>query len=153
MPGRPLPAEAAAACRGLGAEQVELGCSNSSPAPHVTRKRLMADVLVLGTGCCWIPGENGFSRSPRFRISLQPGSLGRREPETGRWQGHVPPGEQLGVETVVRMSGSPGACSEDRTPHLIVTSWPPGDGGILRYQWKAAVPVGRCAPLRARDHG
>ena len=31
-------AEAAAVCRGLGLEQVELGCGNWSPAPHVDLK-------------------------------------------------------------------------------------------------------------------
>ena len=36
-------AEAAAVCRGLGLEQVELGCGNWSPAPHVDLKRLTAD--------------------------------------------------------------------------------------------------------------
>ena len=35
-------AEAAAVCRGLGLEQVELGCGNWSPAPHVDLKGLTA---------------------------------------------------------------------------------------------------------------
>ena len=36
-------AEAAAVCRGLGLEQVELGCGNWSPAPHVDLKGLTAE--------------------------------------------------------------------------------------------------------------
>ena len=50
--------------------------------------------------------------------------------------------EQLGVETVVMMSGLPGGCPEDRTPTWIVTSWPPETEEILRYQWKAASQCG-----------
>ena len=53
-------AEAAAVCRGLGLEQVELGCGNWSPAPHVDLKGLTADA---GTGC-WILWGKTASRSP-----------------------------------------------------------------------------------------
>ena len=35
--------EAAAVCRRLGLEQVELGCGNWSPAPHVDLEKLTAD--------------------------------------------------------------------------------------------------------------
>ena len=52
-------AEAAAVCRGLGLEQVELGCGNWSPAPHVDLKALTAD----STGC-WILWGKTASRSP-----------------------------------------------------------------------------------------
>lgn len=55
-------AEAAAVCRGLGLEQVELGCGNWSPAPHVDLKGLTADP-VPGTGC-WILWGKTASRSP-----------------------------------------------------------------------------------------
>lgn len=51
------------------------------------------------------------------------------------------------------MSGLPGGCPEDRTPTWIVTSWPPETEEILRYQWKAAVPVWKALAARARDHG
>ena len=61
--------------------------------------------------------------------------------------------EQLGLDTVVMMSGLPGGCPEDRTPTWIVTSWPPETEEILRYQWKAAVPVWKALAARARDHG
>ena len=35
--------QAAAICRELGLEQVELGCGNWSPAPHVDLRTLTAD--------------------------------------------------------------------------------------------------------------
>ena len=61
--------------------------------------------------------------------------------------------EQLGLDTVVMMSGLPGGCPEDHTPTWIVTSWPPETEEILRYQWQAAVPVWKDLAARARDHG
>ena len=77
-------AEAAAVCRGLGLEQVELGCGNWSPAPHVDLKRLTADAgarhRLLDT-----LGENGLTISA-LNCSGNPLFPGRREPETGRWR-------------------------------------------------------------------
>ena len=61
--------------------------------------------------------------------------------------------EQLGLDTVVMMSGLPGGSPEDRTPTWIVTSWPPETEEILRWQWQAAVPVWKDLAARARDHG
>ena len=145
-------AEAAAVCRGLGLEQVELGCGNWSPAPHVDLKRLTADAgarhRLLDT-----LGENGLTISALNCSGnpLFPGEKGAGDRAVA--EGTFLLAEQLGVETVVMMSGLPGGCPEDRTPTWIVTSWPPETEEILRYQWKAAVPVWKALAARARDHG
>ena len=139
-------AEAAAVCRGLGLEQVELGCGNWSPAPHVDLKGLTADAgarhRLLDT-----LGENGLTISALNCSGnpLFPGEKGAGDRAVA--EGTFLLAEQLGVETVVMMSGLPGGCPEDRTPTWIVTSWPPETEEILRYQWKAAVRCGRrCRP-------
>ena len=145
-------AEAAAVCRGLGLEQVELGCGNWSPAPHVDLKGLTADAgarhRLLDT-----LGENGLTISALNCSGnpLFPGEKGAGDRAVA--EGTFLLAEQLGVETVVMMSGLPGGCPEDRTPTWIVTSWPPETEEILRYQWKAAVPVWKALAARARDHG
>ena len=145
-------AEAAAVCRGLGLEQVELGCGNWSPAPHVDLKRLTADAgarhRLLDT-----LGENGLTISALNCSGnpLFPGEKGAGDRAVA--EGTFLLAEQLGVETVVMMSGLPGGCPEDRTPTWIVTSWPPETEEILHYQWKAAVPVWKALAARARDHG
>lgn len=145
-------AEAAAVCRGLGLEQVELGCGNWSPAPHVDLKKLTADAgarrQLLDT-----LGENGLTISALNCSGnpLFPGEKGAGD--RGVAEGTFLLAEQLGVETVVMMSGLPGGCPEDRTPTWIVTSWPPETEEILRYQWEAAVPVWKALAARARDHG
>ena len=131
-------AEAAAVCRGLGLEQVELGCGNWSPAPHVDLKRLTADAgarhRLLDT-----LGENGLTISALNCSGnpLFPGEKGAGDRAVA--EGTFLLAEQLGVETVVMMSGLPGGCPEDRTPTWIVTSWPPETEEILRYQWDEAI--------------
>lgn len=144
--------QAAVICRELGLEQVELGCGNWSPAPHVNLKQLTADGdarrRLLST-----LAENGLSISALNCSGnpLFPGEKGERDRAVAADTFLL--AEQLGVETVVMMSGLPGGCREDRTPTWIVTSWPPETEEILRYQWQAAVPVWKELTARARDHG
>ena len=154
--------EAAAICRRLGLEQVELGCGNWSPAPHgcgnwspaphADLKTLTADESARRRLLDTL-GENGLTISALNCSGnpLFPGEKGARDREvaadTFRLAG------QLGVDTVVMMSGLPGGCPEDRSPTWIVTSWPPETEEILRYQWEAAVPVWRELTGLAADRG
>ena len=143
---------AAAICRELGLEQVELGCGNWSPAPHVDLKQLTADAGARRR-LLDILAENGLAISALNCSGnpLFPGEKGERDRAVAADTFLL--AEQLGLDTVVMMSGLPGGCPEDRTPTWIVTSWPPETEEILRYQWQAAVPVWRGLAARARDHG
>ena len=140
-------AEAAAVCRGLGLEQVELGCGNWSPAPHVDLKRLTADAgarhRLLDT-----LGENGLTISALNCSGnpLFPGEKGAGDRAVA--EGTFLLAEQLGVETVVMMSGLPGGCpvlppgssrpgrrrrrkssaTSGRRPSRCGRRWPPGPG-------------------------
>ena len=143
---------AAAICRELGLEQVELGCGNWSPAPHVDLKQLTADAGARRR-LLDILAENGLAISALNCSGnpLFPGEKGERDRAVAADTFLL--AEQLGLDTVVMMSGLPGGCPEDRTPTWIVTSWPPETEEILRYQWQGAVPVWRDLAARARDHG
>lgn len=143
---------AAAICRKLGLEQVELGCGNWSPAPHVDLKQLTADAGARRR-LLDILAENGLAISALNCSGnpLFPGEKGERDRAVAADTFLL--AEQLGLDTVVMMSGLPGGCPEDRTPTWIVTSWPPETEEILWYQWQAAVPVWRDLAARARDHG
>lgn len=144
--------KAAAICRNLGLEQVELGCGNWSPAPHVDLKTLTADSAARSRLLDAL-AENGLAISALNCSGnpLFPGEKGERDRAVAADTFLL--AEQLGLDTVVMMSGLPGGCPEDRTPTWIVTSWPPETEEILRYQWKAAVPVWKGLAARARDHG
>lgn len=151
FPGTTLE-EAAAHCRQLGFDQVELGCGNWSPAPHIDLDALLADsgrrvhltdtlaahdLTISALGC---------SGNPLF-----PGEKGVLDRATAEKTFTL--AEHLGLDTVVMMSGLPGGCPEDRCPSWIVTCWPPETQEILRYQWTAAVPTWRQLIRQAHDHG
>lgn len=151
FPGTTLE-EAAAHCRQLGFDQVELGCGNWSPAPHINLDALLADQgrrahltdtltahgLTLSALSC--------SGNPLF-----PGEKGAADRATVEKTFTL--AEHLGLKTVVMMSGLPGGCPEDRCPNWIVTCWPPEVQDILRYQWTVAVPTWRQLIRQAHDHG
>lgn len=145
-------AEAAGICHDLGMEQVELGCGNWSPAPHVDLDALTADagkrrelLDTLAANSLELSVLN-CSGNPLF--PGEKGAADRRVAEqTFRLSG------QLGLRTVVMMSGLPGGCPEDRMPNWMVTSWPAETWDILRYQWDVAIPQWKALSAMARDNG
>ncbi|MBE5709242.1 MAG: sugar phosphate isomerase/epimerase [Oscillibacter sp.] len=142
-------AEAAAVCRGLGLEQVELGCGNWSPAPHVDLKRLTADAgarhRLLDT-----LGENGLTISA-LNCSGNPLAFQKDWEVTEKTFRLA---KLLGVEKIVMMSGLPAGCPGDKTPVWITTSWPPETQDILDYQWnEVAIPKWKELVRMAEDCG
>ena len=134
-----LPLEQAAVkCRDLGLEQVELGCGNWSSAPHVDLDTLLtcADARRALTGTL---ADNGLTISALNCSGnpLFPGQKGRENRDVTEKTFRL--AQQLGVDTVVMMSGLPGGCPEDRSPTWIVTCWPRETVDILRYQWDEAI--------------
>lgn len=145
-------AEAAQICQELGLEQVELGCGNWSPAPHIDLDALVADggkrrkltdtlaahgltISVLNcSGNPLYPGEKGAAdRAVMEKTFLL--------------------AEQLGLRTVVMMSGLPGGCPGDAMPNWVVSSWPQATWEILDYQWGVAIPAWENIVKLANSHG
>lgn len=145
-------AEAARICEALGLEQVELGCGNWSPAPHIDldalvadsgKRRELADTLAAHGLTISVLNCSG---NPLF-----PGEKGARDRAVAEKTFTL--AEQLGLKTVVMMSGLPGGCPEDATPNWVVSSWPPETREILDYQWGVAIPAWEELVRQARGHG
>ncbi len=148
-----LPLEQAAVkCRDLGLEQVELGCGNWSSAPHVDLDTLLtcADARRALTGTL---ADNGLTISALNCSGnpLFPGQKGRENRDVTEKTFRL--AQQLGVDTVVMMSGLPGGCPEDRSPTWIVTCWPRETVDILRYQWDEAIAQWQVMARQAEDCG
>ena len=61
---------------------------------------------------------------------------------------------ELGVKTVVLMSGLPAGAPKDSTPNWVVSSWPPETQTILKYQWDdVALPYWRKLAKAANKAG
>ncbi len=62
--------------------------------------------------------------------------------------------EQLGLDTVITFSGTPGGCAEDKTPNWVTCPWPDDYLGILKYQWEEVlIPYWKRAAAFAASHG
>ncbi len=145
-------AQVADICAGYGIAQVELGCGNWSPAPHMDLPALLSsgarrDELVgtLAERGLTISALN-CSGNPMF-----PGQKG--EQDRSVVESTFALSEKLGLHTVVMMSGLPAGGPEDHWPNWIVTSWPPETQEILSRQWAYAIPFWKSLILRAKDHG
>lgn len=144
--------EAAQICESLELEQVELGCGNWSPAPHIDLDALVADggkrrelTDTLAAHGLSISALN-CSGNPLF-----PGEKGRRDRAVVEKTFTL--AEQLGLRTVVMMSGLPGGCPGDAMPNWVVSSWPPETQDILNYQWSVAIPAWEKITALAKSHG
>ncbi|MDQ1181808.1 sugar phosphate isomerase/epimerase [Rhodococcus sp. SORGH_AS_0301] len=61
---------------------------------------------------------------------------------------------ELGVPTVVLMSGLPGGSRDDTTSNWVTTSWPPENIAVLDYQWNdVALPYWTSLAAHAKRHG
>lgn len=122
----------------LGVDGIELATGNWSEAPHLeldelrgspdARKRLVRAIEDRGLELLAL-NANGNQLHPIE--GEEHDRVVRRTIEVAA---------DMGVPTVVLMSGLPGARG-DRFPNWITSSWPPEAVEILRYQWeKVALP-------------
>lgn len=138
----------------LGIETVEIGlggeCGGWSPAPHADLEQLLADA------------------SARRRLSHDVASRGLRleafnaagnplHPREGTADDRVLRSalrlaEELGLETVVAMSGLP-ASPGDSFPAWITTVWPPENRRLLAHQWDVATRYWEGIAEEARRRG
>ena len=83
--------EAAAICRRLGLEQVELGCGNWSSAPHADLKTLTADGSARSRLLDTLGGERPDHLRPEL-LRQPPVPRGEGGAGPGGGGGHLPPG-------------------------------------------------------------
>jgi len=72
--------EAAAVCKGLGLEQVELGCGNWSPAPHIDLNALT--LMLVSALSCWTRWRPTNSPSPPSTAPATPCSPAKKARRT-----------------------------------------------------------------------
>ena len=139
-------------CVEQGVSAVEIGTGNWSGAPHIDLDALVSDagkrrelVDTLSAHGLGISVLN-CSGNPLF-----PGEKGVRDRAVMEKTFIL--AEQLGLKTVVMMSGLPGGCPGDSMPNWVVSSWPPETQEILNYQWSVAIPQWEKIVELANHHG
>jgi sugar phosphate isomerase/epimerase len=117
----------------LGIQGIELNTSNWSSAPHADLTGLL-DSAPKRAALLEAVESRGLEL---FALNANGNQL---HPTDGERQsknlyGTVTLAAELGVPTVVCMSGLPGGAPDDVTPNWITSSWPPETQDILRWQW------------------
>lgn len=136
----------------VGVEQLEFACGNWSSAPHIELDALL----------------NSESARTNFLAKVQDHGLtisalncsGNQLAPNARGQAHdavvrktLQLANQLGIQTVVMMSGLP-AAPGDSQPNWITTAWPAELTEILRWQWEeVALPYWRELAAYAQNQG
>lgn len=117
----------------IGIEGVELNTSNWSTAPHCDLAGLLASAAKRAALLDAVNGRG-------LELCALNANGNQLHPTDGERQSKnlydtISLAGELGVPTVVCMSGLPGGTPGDVTPNWIVTSWPPDTQETLRWQW------------------
>jgi sugar phosphate isomerase/epimerase len=135
----------------LGLSSVEVATGNWSNAPH-------ADLTALVSSKQARDEFIGKVSSRGLTLSALTANGNQLHPTSGKEQDQVvhdtiEVASEIGVPTVVLMSGLPGAHG-DSSPNWATTSWPPENLEILDYQWNnVAIPYWQELAAFARDKG
>lgn len=137
---------------GLGITAIELPTGGWSSAPHCDVRGLLADAAARDRFA-------GTVRDHGLRISALNINGNQLHPVIGPEvdslvHATVDLAHELGVGTVVLMSGLPGGAPGDSTPNWVTTSWPPETQTILDYQWnEVAIPYWKALGEYGRAKG
>lgn len=135
-----------------GLDSVEIATGNWSTSPHANLSELSTSKVARDKLL-----EKVHSRG--LSISALNANGNQLHPVTGAKHDDVvrksiEVAEQLGVPTVVLMSGLPGGGPSDTSSNWVTTSWPPENLQVLDYQWnEVAIPYWTGLAAFARDHG
>ena len=135
-----------------GIEGVEFNAANWTSAPHMNLEGLLGSATERKSFTSAI-ASRGLSI---IALNANGNQLHPSEGEKQSAALHdtIRLAGELGVETVVLMSGLPEAAAGDRMPNWVVSSWPPETQTMLTYQWQErALPYWAKLAGFARQHG
>lgn len=149
----PLPlAEALQRAASWSITDVEMGTGNFSRAPYCQPATLLTDAGARRELLRTVERSG-------LRLTALNCSGNQLHPVTGAAADQVIRNTirlaaELGVETVVTMSGLPGGTPEDRSPNWIINDWPPEFPAMLRWQWQERIiPYWTDLVAFAEQHG
>ena len=128
---------------------VEIGTGNWSDAPHIDIDKIVSDagardewygkIKDAGLELCALNcSGNPLAYEKDMDVTMKTFELAG----------------QLGVKTIVMMSGLPAGCPGDKTPVWVTGSWPPEILDTLKYQWEeVAIPKWKEIVKIAKDCG
>ena len=136
----------------LGIEGVEFNAANWTSAPHLHLKSLLSDTAARKTFVAAVEQRN----LEIIALNANGNQLHPTEGDTQSEALHdtIRLAGELGLETIVLMSGLPEGAAGDKMPNWVVSSWPPETQTMLKYQWEErALPYWAKLARFAQEHG
>jgi sugar phosphate isomerase/epimerase len=136
----------------LGIQGVEFNAANWTSAPHLNLKSLLGSASARQAFAAAVK-QHG------LEIIALNANGNQLHPTEGDKQSQalhdtIKLAGELGVETVVLMSGLPEGAAGDKMPNWVVSSWPPETQTMLKYQWEErALPYWTKLAAFAKQHG
>jgi sugar phosphate isomerase/epimerase len=136
----------------LGIEGLEFNACNWTSSPHFN----LADMLKGKPAQGRLQAD---LKSRNLQLIALNANGNQLHPTEGKKQSDdlfdtIRVASDLGVSTVVCMSGLPGGGPGEKCPNWIVSSWPPETQTILRYQWTdVLLPYWHKLAAHAKAHG
>ena len=136
----------------LGIEGVEFNAANWTSAPHLDLKGLLENAAARREFLSAVE-RRGLS------IAALNANGNQLHPTEGEKQSEalhdtIRLAGEIGIDTVVLMSGLPEGARGDKMPNWVVSSWPPETQSMLKYQWEErALPYWAKLAAFAKEHG
>jgi sugar phosphate isomerase/epimerase len=137
---------------GFGIQGVEFNAANWTSAPHLNLKSLLDNATARKAFKAAVTQRN-------LEIIALNANGNQLHPTEGEKQSNalhdtIRLAGELGVDTVVLMSGLPEGAAGDKMPNWVISSWPPETQTILKYQWEErAFPYWAKLAAFAKQHG
>lgn len=139
--------------KGLGVQQVEIGCGGSPGTAHCDARKFIAHPELADEFMATVNKHgleiaalsvHGNAVHPNKEIAAD---------DNEQFEAAVQLAEKLGVKTVVTFSGCPGDCEESKYPNWAVATWPTDHSKIREWQWnEKLIPYWKKAGKYAEDH-
>ncbi len=140
--------------KGLGVQQVEIGCGGCPGTAHCDAVEFMKNPSLLEEFKATIDASglsvaalsvHGNPVHPNKEIAAK---------DHAEFEAAVLLAEKLGVKTVVTFSGCPGDSEESKYPNWSVATWPTEHAELREWQWnEKLIPYWKKAGAFAKEHG
>ncbi|MGB8819505.1 MAG: sugar phosphate isomerase/epimerase [Rhizobiaceae bacterium] len=136
----------------MGIKGVEFNACNWTSAPHLNLPELVSNASARKAFL-------GAIRQRGLELIALNANGNQLHPTDGKRQSDalydtIRLAGELGVETVVLMSGLPEGAPGDTMPNWVVSSWPPETQTMLKYQWEERLlPYWKKLADHAKAHG
>jgi sugar phosphate isomerase/epimerase len=140
--------------KGLGVQEVEIGCGGSPGTAHADARKFMKDPALIDEFMATVNKYDiGIAALAVHGNAVHP-QKAIAEDDNEQFEAAVELAEKIGVKTVITFSGCPGDCENSKYPNWSIAAWPTDYQKIRDWQWNSVlIPYWKKAAAFAKSHG